>query len=289
MNESSPICGLVLNYRDAARTSACIQSLVEAGIMKVLVFDNSGPAPGIMDGDPQGFGEAEIAVVLSDRNLGFSAGVNRGLEGCALRWPGHWVLLVNNDAIVPPVVPGRLAEALVGDTSAAVAFPRMRQGVERIGWAWYHPWLALITLVPLPGSFRYASGCCQLIAPERTGLQPFDEHFFMYGEDIEFAWRLGREGFHQHLDDGSEIIHEGSASSRRGSLFYETLLVESHLRLASKLSGGRAGRYAILLLIRMAVLPLRASVRAIRLRTSAPLLGLVHGARRAMKPPAPYP
>lgn len=284
MTNARPIVGLVLNYCDPARTSACVRSLIESGVDKVLIFDNSGAALGrVSRAHMASLGSASIEVVFSEYNLGFAAGVNRGMDECAARWPEHWVLLVNNDAIVPPDLAVNLAHALCADGSAAIAFPAVRHQGTRVCWSWYQPHLGLITRQPLPGSFCFASGCCQLIAPERIGDSPFDEDFFMYGEDVELAWRLAQRNLGQVLVQHCEVVHEGSASSRRGSLFYETLVVECHLRLAEKVSVGRAGRRAILLAFRSITLPSRAVARALRSGSLAPIQGLFLGARRAFR------
>jgi hypothetical protein len=68
--------------------------------------------------------------------------------------------------------------------------------------------------------------------------------------------------------------HEGSASSRNGSWFYETHVAAGHWRLANKLA--RMPRERLLLLVgRMLSLPLRALVRALRSRSMAPIYGLI--------------
>ena len=278
------VTGLVLNYRDPVRTTACVQSLLRAGISRILVIDNSGACEGRMTvGHLPPMIGADVQICYSDRNLGFSAGVNRGLLESAARWPDHWILLVNNDALLTGGLPERLSSALAADQFAATASPWVQQDGAAIGWTWYQPWLCLITLRPLRGSFCFASGCCMLIATDRVWSQPFCEDFFMYGEDVDLAWQLAQRDLHQLLVDGCEVVHEGSASSRRGSLFYETLLVEAHIRLASTISRDQPARRFILLALRAIVLPSRAILRCLRVRSLAPLQGLCGGINRAFR------
>ena len=277
------ITGLVLEYRNPLRTTVCIQSMVEAGIMRILVVDNSvyenpsrdAPAYPVK---PQG---VELVRLIQKKNLGFAAGVNAGLEEIRRNWPDSPVLLLNNDAVIGKDLPGRLLDALNSDTSAAIAYPVMRQQGARYPGAWYQPLFGLISARPLPFSIHYASGCCQLIAIDRIPGKVYDERFFMYGEDVELAWRLQKLGLKQVLVESLTVEHEGSASSGNGSLFYETLLADSHFRLALVLSERRPGLYAAYLCMRFVTLPIRSLIRSFRFRSTVPMKGLISGFKRA--------
>ena len=51
----------------------------------------------------------------------------------------------------------------------------------------------------------------------------FDEKFFMYGEDIDLSYRIGRAGFKNYYFPGTSIIHFKGESTRKGSLNYVKL------------------------------------------------------------------
>ena len=96
---SRELVGLLLNFRDAGRSFRCIQSLLANGLEHVLVWDNSED-----DGQSS---KALLALLCEERrvsvaseggNLGFAAGVNRGLDWIRERFPNARVLLINNDA-----------------------------------------------------------------------------------------------------------------------------------------------------------------------------------------------
>ncbi len=53
---------------------------------------------------------------------------------------------------------------------------------------------------------------------ERTG--GFDEHFFMYGEDIDLSYRIQKLGYHNYYCARTTIIHFKGESTRKGSLNY---------------------------------------------------------------------
>ncbi len=281
MRAPSSIVGLTLNFRDATRTLQSVRSLLADGASRVLVWDNSEDGGrsatalrAVLAGEPR------VDIELSDANLGFAAGVNRGIARILDREPAAWILLINNDARLVSGSLARLRNALLHDPVAGIAYPAIMQSGRISGTVYYQRWLGLLSARPLPGSDAHASGCCMLIDPVRTGRPVFDEDFFMYGEDAELGCRLRRRpGTLLHVPQ-ARVEHEGSASGRIGSLFYEERMVAAHLILAHKLARSTAGRLG-LLLGRVIMLPARAIVRTIRQRSTIPLRALVRGWRLA--------
>lgn len=279
----SDIVGLTLDYRNPVRTAACIRSMVDAGIKKIVVVDNSADLIETGLVQRHNIAGATIVELVQKRNLGFSAGVNVGLAEIQNRWPDSHVLLLNNDALIEKMLPSLLLTSLLANPTAALAYPVMQQQGVCYSGAWYQPLLGLISAKRMPFAMRYASGCCQLIATNRIPGPLYDERFFMYGEDVALAWKMHTMGFQQLLTTTCTVHHEGSAISRNGSLFYETLIVDSHLRLISVLAADRPIRFMLYSLIRCMVLPVRALIRALRLRRLTPLHGLVAGFARALQ------
>lgn len=275
--------GLLLNYRDWQRSHAAIRSLLDDGVDAVVVWDNSadgGDSAARLTAATEV--DARIHVHASPLNLGFAAGVNRGLELCGRLHPGAWILLLNDDARLMTGALAALGQALSDDSRALMAYPAIRQGGLVHRTAYYHRASGLLFARPRPGCFAYASGCCCLLAMDRLALPLFDEAFFMYGEDAELGWRLrGRPGGMAFVDKVL-VEHEGSASSGLGSVFYETHLVAAHLVLARKLARTQA-EAAFFLALRAPVLVARAGARAIRFRSWVPLRALAQGSRVAAR------
>lgn len=277
----SAIVGLTLHFRDATRTSACLHSLLSEDVSHVLAWDNSE------DGEESAeelrrlmAGESRFHLATSGRNLGFAAGVNRGLEILAAEFPGSPVLLINNDAVLLQGALGVFQEALDAYPDAEILYPDIDHGGWVRGTVYYHRLTGLITDRHLPGSFPYASGCCLLVNLPKSGATLFDEDFFMYGEDIELGARLSRRnGAMVHVPK-LLVHHEGSASSRMGSQFYETRVVAAQWIIASKLSKRRLDRMMVITL-RGAWLGVRALVRSLRFRSLTPLHALCAGSRLA--------
>lgn len=272
-----PVIGLTLHYRHAALTDRCVRSLLANGADAVLVWDNTG------DGGESARNIAvrheqpdRVKLEISSVNLGFAAGVNRGIEAILGRWAQAWIFLVNNDAEVLPGAIDALRATLQAAPNAVVAYPGMQQGASLFGLTYYQPLLGLFATKQLPGSIRYPSGCALLIAPERIELPLFDEDFFMYGEDVMLGARLGP----QRMAHVPEILvrHTGNAGSGQGSAFYEERIVAAHWLLARKLSRSRP-KYIANLLGRFLTLPARAAVRSVRLRSLTPWRALYREGR----------
>lgn len=278
---TSSIVGLTLHFRDATRTTDCLRSLLQSGVIHVLVWDNSADDGASAAELKQLMGsEHRYRIVDAGRNLGFAAGVNRGLETLAVEFPSCPVLLINNDAVLLPDALHAFSEALELNPNAEILYPDIDHGGWVRGTVYYHRLTGLITDRRLPGSFPYASGCCLLVNLPKSQATLFDEDFFMYGEDIELGARLSRRnGAMVHIPK-LLVHHEGSASSRMGSPFYEARVVAAQWIIADKLSRGRGDRILVITL-RGAWLCARALLRSLRFRNLAPLQALCDGSRIA--------
>jgi len=279
MTTSRPIVGLTLNYRDATRTLRCVKSLLSEGAVYVLIWDNSGDGGVSADSLQKKLEhETRVEVVRNSTNLGFAAGVNRGIALIKEQFDNVWVLLINNDAILLPGAMGSIVAALAKQTRAVIAYPDIDNDGYVVGTVYYQRHTGILSRKPLPGSLPHGSGCCVLIAPERIETKLFDEDFFMYGEDAELGARLG-DCKMVHVPQ-TLVFHEGSASSGLGSEFYENRMVAAHWLLARKLAKN-SGDYLLLIMGRLFALTLRGVLRALRYRSLIPLRALLHGWRTA--------
>jgi GT2 family glycosyltransferase len=131
-----------------------------------------------------------------------------------------------------------------------------------------------------------------LIPPALVKERLFDEEFFFYGEDIELGWRLTALGIDQVPVAKAMVNHEGSASSRNGSMFYEYHINRGHWLLARKTSKNR-GEYIAALAARLIILPFRSIIRSVRFASLVPIRALwmatfdvACGRRQTLTPPA---
>lgn len=273
------ICAIVLNYRNAANTEACLQSLLGEALDVVLVVDNSADTHSaaelvkVMQRLQEGGSNFPLNLFSPDTNLGFARGVNMAInDEAALRCDAF--LLINNDAIAMPGMVSRLAAALAcyGTTMVAPTVVDAEGKPQPI--LWYQRFFGLMTAHQLPGSFPYLSGCCLLVSREilEEG-RLFDEDFFMYGEDTLLGWRLSRAGKKPLRLDDAFVRHDGAGSSRRGHLFYEYHMARAHVLLARK-TWRHPLEIPILLASKCVGLSLRALWRSLRFGNIVPLKAL---------------
>ena len=269
--------GLLLNYRDAPRSISCINSLLQQGVDSVLVIDNSADAGQSGAVVEQHFSQdPRVVVTISERNLGFAAGANRGLRLCAERFPRCRVLLINNDAFLLDGGLARLSAELDRSPSSKFAYPCMQQDGLVTGPTYYQRFTGLQSHKPMSGAFEFASGCCQLIDTARIELPWFDDAFFMYGEDCELGWRLSAQPYASLYVEQAQVVHEGSASSGMGSVFYEERMVAAHWLLARKLSTNALERL-FMYALRAMILLSRGLLRGYRYRSVVPIRALWQG------------
>ena len=274
------ICAIILNYFGHSDTIACVESLIaQDGLSTIVIVENSCCSTELTALTETYFGNERVQILPAGSNLGFAGGVNFALESIGISFFDAFLIL-NNDTIVPPGVVRTLAESLCERNFDLVAptiywYPDTRRIWSKgnhynrlTGFITTHP------IVHLPFSFFFLTGCCLLIRGcvfEAVGL--FDRAFFMYGEDIEFCFRVAGRGFRLGCLSDASIFHKGSESSEHNSAFYEYHMNRSHLFLCSKLA--RTAKEArVSLIFKTAALTMRALWRTLRYRNTNALYGL---------------
>ncbi|WP_434966154.1 glycosyltransferase [Janibacter indicus] len=199
------------------------QTLVPVRHLSVTVVDNSS--------DPEVQAVCtELGVRYLDpgRNGGFAAGVNHGLAHRLL--PGVDVLLLNPDAVVDEPGIRRLHEALHASDDIASVAPAQVDGEgapSRVAWPLPSPMGAVVESIGL-GRLRrndYVIGSVLMLrarAVEQVG--PFDESFFLYAEETDWAKRAVDLGWRHLLVPEVTAVHLGAATStdtsRRNAHFH---------------------------------------------------------------------
>jgi GT2 family glycosyltransferase len=174
--------------------------------------------------------------------LGYGAAANQAIAGCT----AQYVLLLNSDTVMQPGALEALSRYLDQHPRAAIVGPRLVNsdgtlqascypfpgpldtflensssavfighlirrhvpGVRQLYWrTWLHdsprivPWLKGAALAIRREAFNAVGG--------------FDESFFMYFEDADLCYRLGKIGWEVHFAPVTTIVHVGGASTER--------------------------------------------------------------------------
>jgi GT2 family glycosyltransferase len=275
------VCAIILDYRAADKTEACLRSLIGQGLATVYLVDNSASERASAKlreaiDRLRDVVDFKIVPLNASENLGFAKGVNFALRHDRRSTSRHdYYMLLNNDAVAGASLVRELIKAIDRDRRIALVSPRIvsnDSGRER--GIWYHRYLGLLLSTPGHLRFHYFTGCCLLFRNElvdEKGL--FDEAFFMYGEDAELAWRLTRQGKHMVCVEEVFVEHEYGPSVDRSSFFYEYHMARGHLLLSWK-TWKHPAEIPLLLLLKLISLGGRAIARCCRYRTPAPIAAL---------------
>lgn len=170
-------------------------------------------------------GRIDMWIQANDENLGVAVGNNQGISA-ALSAGAEWILLVNNDTIIP-------AGTLIGLLETAtehglhILTPTI-EGTEPVESVWYaggtiSPYQGMKVrhekmgspMIAAPRGLRetpYASTCCLLIHREVVNLiGGMDKEYFVYFDDVDFAIRAKAAGFPYWLTGEYKIIHKASS------------------------------------------------------------------------------
>ncbi len=233
----STTSALVLNWNGFDKTVRAVASLLALErAPQVIVVDN-GSAQNEAERLAARF--PEIAVVPLLRNYGFAKAVNAGAAH-ALARGCEYLLLFNNDAWFDEGS-GTLASLerfLDTHPRAAAAGPEILNpdgSRQSYGYA-YSLWFPIARPCrDAASSPRFLSGSCLLIrAASFARVDGFDEDFFFYGEDVDFALRIAATGETFERVAGGSVLHERGASIGINSPNYAYTAIRSSLIVVRK-------------------------------------------------------
>jgi N-acetylglucosaminyl-diphospho-decaprenol L-rhamnosyltransferase len=225
---------VIVNYESGPALLSCVEGWRAEGPAELVVVDNGSTDGSVrqLDGMPG------VEVLVTGRNLGYGAAANRGVA--ATTAPS--VLVGNPDLEVRPGALAALAGALADEPGCALVgplirtpgggrYPSARQFPSMVDAAG-HAVLGIFApanrftrsyqrteLDDHPGPLQmvdWVSGACFLVrrsAFEQVG--GFDEAYFMYAEDVDLCWRLGRAGWTVGYATDAEVVHLQGVSTDR--------------------------------------------------------------------------
>ncbi|GAB3603028.1 glycosyltransferase [Microbacterium aureliae] len=196
--------------------------------------------------------ELGIRYVDPGSNLGFGAAVNVALADRLA--PGADVLLLNPDARIAPDQIEVLRDALHADRRLASVGPSQVDEAGRaatVTWAFPSPagaWLEAVGLGRFRRGPRFVIGSVLLLRAEALDqVGGFDERFFLYAEETDWAYRAHLLGWHHAKVDGARAVHVGAATSsdaRRRELYFHASQ-ERYLRKHHGVWGWQLARLGI--------------------------------------------
>lgn len=190
----------------------------------------------------------EVRVVALERNLGFGAAVNRGVQSS----DAQAVVFINNDAVARPDFVQRLVEAYAGGEEPIVAGCMVAAdgSIETLGVEvdrWLNASDCCFGERPGSSAARTArplgpSGGAAFYEREAfLGLGGYDERIFAYLEDADLALRARLAGFGCAVAPEAVVVHEHSATLGSGSAAKNEMLGYSQGFLAWRYGANLSG------------------------------------------------
>ena len=200
----------------------------------VVVSDN-GSADGSREFIAQRYG-GRVQIVENGANLGFAAACNRAFAATS----SEYVFLLNPDAELKDGALAQIVTFMDAHPACGIAGSRIYNYdgsvQESVGEfdTWAGAFLRSSAWGELPVLRRFANGarlrCFDHDTPQRVDLAigaalairravidaigPFDERFFLYHEEVDFAKRAAGAGWETWYVPASEAVHEGMGSAR---------------------------------------------------------------------------
>jgi len=227
---------IIVNYKTKQLTLQTLESVFAArppkNKLEVILVDN-----GSDDDTPEAVGRdyPEVKIIESRENLGFAGGNNLGLR----RAKGRYQLLLNSDTLIESDTLVKMIDFMDNHPRVGLATCRVELAGGKIDpashrgfptpWASLTYYLGLERLWPKSRLFgRYHQGWKDLHAIHEidTPVGAFfmirhevlrqvgllDEKFFMYGEDIDLAFRIKQAGWQISYAPITRITHLKGAS-----------------------------------------------------------------------------
>lgn len=246
------LVALIVNYNSGAFAEACVASLVAdwnaSGFarehLEVIVVDNASPAP--QEEHLERLAAAGCQVVRSPENLGYSGGMNLGLEQTNdSEYAGNDLVAILNPDLF--FLPGSV-KTLVEFTSArldvgavdprAFVDPACELNLPRnlLPTLVDHTWMAFSQFSPAicraysrhrlkkalpwwsagePMEAEMLSGCCMFLRRDvlRAEGMLLDPRFPLYYEDTDLARRMTKRGLKLIHHGGAHVLHHWSRST----------------------------------------------------------------------------
>lgn len=237
--EADSIAAVIINYNTCQELQACLGSINPEDASEVVVVDNNssdGSVEMVRSKYPW------VTLLANKTNLGYGAAANQAIGNSTARY----VLLLNSDTRLQPGSLKALGHYLDQHPRAAIVGPRLEgsdgtlqascypfptpldtflenstcaiffgrhirryvPGIRGLYWrTWSHdsprivPWLKGAALAIRREAFNAVGG--------------FDESFFMYFEDADLCYRLGKVGWEVHFAPVTTVVHLGGASTEK--------------------------------------------------------------------------
>ncbi len=214
---------VILNYNGKDVLPGLLESLTKIDYrnFRVFLIDNNSEDDSIERARDNYSTRLPLEIIENQENLLFSRGNNVGIKS-AVNWEADYIILLNNDTVVPPKMIGQLVEFMEKQPNIGIAGP-MIHFFEPDNTIWgaggmVNSWWGLVRHRGIrekdrgrfsePAKVDYVSGAALMARTEVfTRLNMLDESFPMYYEDTDFCFRAKNQGYETWYVPTSPLIH----------------------------------------------------------------------------------
>ena len=238
-NDSPPsaarVAAITVSYGSVEVLPGLLASIPAASTSPILavVADNKAQDADNALAVSKSFGAQYVPL---PRNVGYGSAINAAAKG--LPASIEWILVVNPDVVLGVGSVDVLVATLAGDSTIAAvgpltttsagdvypsarSVPSLRTGVGHalfvnlwVGNPWTRAYRNDTQSEPVRRDAGWLSGACVLVrrsAFDKIG--GFDEGYFMYFEDVDLGYRLGKAGYRNVYEPDATAIHTGAHST----------------------------------------------------------------------------
>lgn len=226
---------IIVTYNSRREIDQCLTTLfADLGAMpaQVIVVDNAST-----DGTPEHLAAQwrQVELLKQAHNRGFAAANNLGLAVAR----GDAILLLNPDTRVQAGAIGAMLNALDRHADVGVVGPQLLNSdsslqpscrefpnvlthfigmteLYRIGWVrrLFRRWLSSLSDHRTARYVDWVSGACLLVRRSAIdAVGSMDERFFIYGEELDWQYRMAQYGWRVWFEPSAQIVHAGGAST----------------------------------------------------------------------------
>ena len=237
---------IILNYNVKYFTDACLQSVLRAvkdTDTEIIVMDNHST-----DGSSAYFKGRypQVTFLWLDQNYGFGKAYNKAVAQAK----GEYLLFLNPDTLISDdlltqfqnfaaqhsdfgIIGGQmidgtghfLPESKRGIPTPLVAFSKLTQLYKILNFKPFNAYYALHIGQNQTGVVPILTGALMFMRKANfEAIGGFDEHFFMYGEDIDLSYRMLQSGRKNYYLPTAQIIHFKGESSHKDPAYYRHFL-----------------------------------------------------------------
>ncbi|MFH0863618.1 MAG: glycosyltransferase family 2 protein [Candidatus Gottesmanbacteria bacterium] len=231
---------IIVNFNTKSLLVECLKSLVEATRSinsEIIVVDNGSTDNSINEIRNSRLTLNNLKIIENNANLGYAKANNLGIKASS----GRYILLLNSDTIVYPKTLTAMIQFLNMNPQVGVATCRVELSNGELDPACHRgfptPWASLSYFLGLEKLFPKSelfsqyhlgflsidkfheidspTGAFYLIKKEvidKVGL--LDEDYFMYGEDLDWSYRIKAAGWKIMFNPEVKIIHFKKRSGR---------------------------------------------------------------------------